>query len=219
MKKQLIIIFTLIMTLCFVGVPASIQASTGKDVTKSFKDTKKVTKLVDELNDWCGYQYIYLLKSKEKQTVDLTDNTILNIAALNYYEPNLGEYASVTEKGILARTNLLFGKSPSLDSLKTYEDEKANELMNKKKEYICKLTGGGLATVYGDWGMLYPNMKVLSIVKTNDKQYQVKAKTYFTDAETKKKTDYGVTTLTIKESSKSKNGYVITGIKIQKTAK
>lgn len=217
MKKKLVIIFALFILLCLSSTPITTQASsTEKDVTKSFKDTKKVTKLLNELNTWTGYEYIYLLKSKEKKTVKLTDNNMLNIVALNYYEPNLGDYISATEKGILSRTNLLFSKSPSFDSLNTYEDDKASEFMNENNEYICKLSGGGLATVFGDWGMYYPKMKLLTITKVNDKIYQASVKTYFIDDETKKKDAFGITTFTIKKSTKSVYGYTITGVKLQK---
>lgn len=218
MKKKLLLIISLFL-LVIIAVSnntTTAQASTEKDVTKSFKDTKKVTKLVNELNNWSGYQYIYLLKSKEKKTITLTDINILNIAALNYYEPNLGDYISATEKGILTRTQLLFGKEPSLDLLNTYEDEKASESM-KKNEFICKLTNGGLKTLYGDWGMYYPKMKLLKITKADAKTYTIRVKTYFVNDETKKKDKYGYTTITINKSTKSDYGYIISGIKLQKT--
>lgn len=217
MKKKLILIVSLLIILCISGLPATTQASAEKDVTKSFKDTKKVTKLLYELNNWSGYQYIYLLKPKEKKTVKLTDNNLLNIVGLNYYEPNLGDYASATEDGILTRTNLLFGKKPSLDSLNTYEDEKASESMNAKSEFICKIKSGDLATIYGDWGMYYPKIKVMKITKVKDKIYNVRVKTYFVDSETQKKDEFGITTFTIKKSTASDYGYIITGIKLQKT--
>lgn len=217
MKKKIIFILSLLIVFCISSIPVSTQASTGKDVTKTFKDTKKVLKLVNEINDWSGYQYFYLLKSKEKKTVTLSDNNILNIAALNYYEPNLGDYISVTEKGILARTFLLFGKKPGFDSLNTYKDEEANLTMNKNKEYICKLENGGLATVYGDWGTASPKMKLLSVTNAENNSYQVKVKNYLYDAETKKSKDYGISTITVKKSSKADYGYIITGIELQMT--
>lgn len=218
MKKKFLFILSLLMIICITSIPVSAQASTGKDVTKSFKHTKKVIKLVNELNNWSCYQYIYILKSKDKKTVALTDNNILNIAALGYYEPNLGEYISATQKGILSRTYLLFGKKPSFDSLNTYKDKEANELLNKNNgQYICKLENGGLATLYGDWGISYPKMKLLSIIKVKHKIHQVNVKNYLYDAETKKAKNYGITTFTIKKSKKEHYGYIITAIQLHKT--
>lgn len=206
------------MIFSILSIPVLAQASTGKDVTKSFKHTKKVMKLVNELNNWNCYQYINILKSKEKKTVNLSDNNILNIAALGYYEPNLGEYISATQKGILSRTYSIFGKKPSFDSLNTYKDKEANKFLQKNNgEYICKLENGGLATLYGDWGISYPKMKLISIIKVKHKIHQVKVKNYLFDAETKKAKDYGITTFTIKKIKKQKYGYIITGINLQKT--
>ncbi len=217
MKKKILFMLSLLMVLCIVGIPVATQAATGRDVTKSFKDTKKVVKLVNEINDWSGYQYFYLLKSKEKKTVTLSDQNVLNIAALNYYEPDLGEYISATDKGILSRTFLLFGKKPGFGSLNTYKEEEATESMNSNKEYICKLKNGGLATIYGDWGTASPKMKLLSITKVGNNSYQVKVKNSLFDAEANKAKDYGISTITIKKSSESKYGYIITGIKLQMT--
>ena len=213
--KKIGFIASLFLLLCVTSIPIIANASTGEDITKSFKDTEKVTKLVNELNDWSGYQYIYLLKSKQKETIKLTDKNMLNMVALNYYEPDLGDFMTATENGIYTRTNLLFGKKPGLDSLNTYADEQAGESM-KSNEFICKLTNGGLMTVYGDWGSYYPKMKLLKITKVRDKIYNVRVKTYFIDDETKKKNEYGITTFTIKKSTKSDYGYVITGIKLEK---
>lgn len=216
MKNIRKITVLLLIVLCLFTLPVKVQASTEKDISKSFKNTKKITELVKELNDWSGFQYIYLLKSKEKKNIALTEYNMLNIAALDYYEPDLGDYKSATKEGILRRTDLLFGKKPSLDSLNTYEEDKASVSMDKHHEFICKLKNGGLTTLYGDWGEYYPDMELLGVYSGKDETYKVRVKNYFVECETNKKNDYGITTFTVKKSSNTKYGYIITGIKLQK---
>ncbi|BCN31493.1 hypothetical protein [Anaeromicropila herbilytica] len=220
MKKKLVFIVSLLFMLCVTSIPVTTSAAAEKNVTKSFKETKKVTKLVNELNDWTGYQYIYLLKNGEKKTVQLTDKNILNIAGFNYYEPNLGDIATATQKGIIKRTNLLFGKKPNLTTLNTYDSKTAQEQMNKNGEFISVVSGGAITTMVGDWGTYAPSMKVLKITKVNQKTFHVYVETYFREVGTKKKDYYGVTKFTIqKTTNKSSNGYIITGIKLQKAKK
>lgn len=205
LKTNKIWVFSLVFALILSILPMDLaNAATSKDVTKTFKDKKKVTSLVKCMNDWIGYQYIYNSKNYQNETITLSNKFMLNVVSPNYMSP--------TSKGLQAKVKAVFGKKPAMKYLSVYDDRNA---FLASPDFVAKLADGSLTTRVGDWGCAYPMMTVKKIVKNSSTTYTLTVQTHMYDASEDIKELIGVTTIKIKKNKDAKYGYYVTGIKMK----
>lgn len=204
-KTTKLLLLTLICALILSVIPVNMSnATTKKDVTKTFKDKKQVTNLVKCLNTWIGYQYLYNKEDYTNTTVKLTNNFMLNAVGINYNNPS--------KKGLQNKAKAVFGKKPSIKYLNTY---KTNDDFFASEDFAGILEDGTIVTLVGDWGTAAPVMTVKKILKTSSTTYTITVQTHLNDKVDNTNKLVGTTTFTIKKNKNLKYGYYITGIKMK----
>lgn len=219
-RKRCVTLCLIMVMVCAMVTPAIVTSAATKDVTTTFTDKKKVKKLIGQINDWCYYQYKLNLSSKATKTVKLSARTMFNIACMNQYDTDtiFDERPMLTSAGIWKRTNNLFGKKPKLSVIKAYTgtSTKVYEKILDSGNFVGRTKKGVYFPVVGDWGNLVPRMKISKITKIKKGKYKLKVVTYSEEMEENIIEKVGTSTITIKKSSKSKYGYIITGIQLKK---
>ena len=163
-----------------------------------------MNKLVNEINDWIGYQYSYNLKKGKAKSYCLDDRQLYNIVGIGMSAP--------TTKKLKARTSLIFGLKPNTSSIKKFSSEDA---FNTSEENVGRLAKNKFITKIGEWGESGPFQKINKIKNNGMGRYEVTVTTYFSEPEAKAK-KVGVSTYTIQTCDSNKYGYVISSITLNK---
>ena len=198
-------IITLCLVLCMVVSGTVVSAATSKDVTKSMEDRKSVTKLVNNLSDYIGYQLLYTKTEYKNKKITLDSKFMFEIAGMCMSEP--------TEKKIHKITKDVFGKTPDLKELTLFKSE---EKFNASKKMAGRLKDGTILTKLGDWGTAAPTFKVTKILQNSKTKFQVKVDILFIDYEDGTSKFLGTAKMNVKKNADSKYGYVITSLTVNR---
>lgn len=207
-KRKRIMLFVCILTLCCcVGMPVSAKT---KDVTKKYKST--VTKMLAPFDRYLCYPIAYG-KMQGKFVFDDYAKT-----SMMMYSPKVTVYykesVSSAKRKCLSKMKLYFGSNAKF-KLKKYRGYG----YDNKLQYLFKNNNGAIEYTGGEYSdMDTPKGKVTKIVQTAKGRYKVTYKEYLTNDYYRQPSVYrGIYQIDLKKAS-NKLGFIITNIKLIKSA-